>query len=142
MNKHYMELFELSQKLSDPLQAQSDMKEAYALVAEMFKNRYIRRVSEGFKKIKESSLTDPPKEVALLRSLKPFMPEKSHESINKMTEILLTIDTLRKLQMRTALKEPAPGGKEAALLHEGDVYEVDWDCMKEKEAEETAATDI
>jgi len=129
MNNHYGEIVALSQKLSDPQQTKNDMQDAMALVAGMLRERYLGRMNESFTKIRESSQQNPPKEVALLKSLKPFIPETTHARIDKLSELILIIDTITKL--RTAQATPEHG-----VFHEDGVYEVDWDCMRKSRSKE------
>ena len=130
------EIFELSKKLSDPVHAKSELNEAMGLVARMFRDRYTSRFAETLHRMKESSRLEPPKEVALLRSLKPFMHENSHEGIDRMTEFMILSDALMKLQaQKVAMQASAPStGGDEDIIHTDGVYEVDWDCVKEKEA--------
>jgi len=124
-----MEIFELSQRLSDPVQVGNDMRDAMGLVTGMLRDRYVSRMKEALTAMHERSRAEPPKEVTLLRSLKPFMREDAHSNIDKMTEMLLLADALTKLR---EAKSEVVNTKNEEAVHEDGVYEIDWECMKEK----------
>ena len=119
-----LEIFSLAQKLTDPRQTENDMRDALLLVTGMFRERYINRISDNLALLKERSLAEPPKEVALLRSLKPFMAEQTHERIDRMVDALIMFDTISKIRA------------DNNAIHPDGVYEMDYDCLSEKSQKE------
>jgi hypothetical protein len=129
-----IEIMDISRQLSDPQQAKNDMSEAADLVLAMLRKKYLNKMQDTLTKVQEHSRRTPPKEVALLHSLKPFMHETAHAQIDRLAETLILADTMKRLQGASAeqgavaaMSAPNPRHIDSAI-HPDGVYEVDYDC--------------
>jgi len=132
--KEIMEIMDISRQLQDPTQTRNDMNEAAELVMAMLRKKYLGRMTDTLYKIQDHSRKDPPKEVALLRSLKPFTHSDNHEHIDKMTELMILFDTFGRVReaergYRNADKGQSGGvyGMDSAI-HADGIYEIDHNC--------------
>jgi hypothetical protein len=76
---------------------------------------------------------NPSREVTLLYSLKPFMPERQQESIDKAADMLMLFDAMRRLSSENsgpALSASVTANAEDNNIIHGDgVYEMDRQCL-------------
>jgi len=131
-------VYEITQKMTDGKTLQKDMGEAAELVQNLFKDRYINKMSEVLNTHKQTAENNPPKEVQLLNVIKSFLPEEKHDTLNRLSEIVLLMTTFQNIQSDLHevsvqnVAESYTGNqylKKDTSIHEDGIYEIDAECV-------------
>jgi len=132
-------VYEIARKLSDKDNLEKDMEEAFGLVAQHFKNKYLERLNTAFNKCRENSANNPSKELRLVQAIKPFLPEERHEKIDEMAQMLTVLSTFENIRKEavqvesSAVEAQIKSPKIDPAIHEDGIYEVDELCMLRKQ---------
>ncbi len=118
-------LYEIARMMRDRGAFQKDMSEAAALVQNLFREKYFNKLSEAVQAQDEKIHGEPPKEIRLLRVLKEFRPEREHERIDRVIDMMLTASSLQNLRGTFANEFPAEKGP----VHKDGVYDIDPNCV-------------
>lgn len=127
-------IYEIVQKIKDKEVIENDMKEAFSLVTNLFKTKYIDKINLEFKNNVDNFKNNPPKEVILLNAIKPFMLEESHKNIDNIINIVTNVSALNYMMPKNPEKienniitvntlniDPS--------VKEDGVYDIDENCM-------------
>lgn len=87
-------IYEITQKIQDKEIVENDMKEAFLLVTDLFKKKYINKLESEVKNRLDFIKKNPPKEITLLNAIKPFLNENSHENIDNAITILTNFSAI------------------------------------------------
>lgn len=129
---------EITQMMTDKKTAQNDINEATNLVMEMFKKKYINRLHEAAHMQRINAQKNPTKEIRLLHSIKPFLDESRHESIDKMIDTMTMLAVMQNIgkELSAAGDEKSSietasvnGGNDNDSIHADGVYDIDEACM-------------
>ncbi len=102
MSDQVKAMFELSRIFNNPDKTKSDMNEAMMAAMSLLKERYVDKVTETVNGYISEMRANPSREVKLLYSLKPFMPERQQANIDKAADMFMLFDAMRRLQSDTA----------------------------------------
>lgn len=87
-------IYEITRQIKDKDNAKKDIQQAFTLVSDMFKKKYIDKIDEEFKnRLKEIEKT-PPKEIVLLNAIKPFLEKSNHKNIDNTINMLRTFSAI------------------------------------------------
>lgn len=129
---------DISRLVQNPEDVRRDMNEAVELVREHFRAKYLRRAQKAVADQRRNTLSNPPREVALMSALKEFAPPNKRNSYERATEVLLALDSWG--QMRKGLEgrvSAASLGDES--VHRDGVYDIDKSCLNSSNAGERFA---
>ena len=65
-------IYEIAQKIQDKEVLENDIKEAFDLVKNLFKTKYLDKIQSELKNNINYIKNNPPKEIILLNAIKPF----------------------------------------------------------------------
>jgi hypothetical protein len=91
-------IYEITQKLQDEDLIKQDLIEAMDIVTGIFKDKYINRLDNEFKRCHKSCLQNPCKEAKLIQAVKAFVPVENHKSLESLTDALILMQTLQSIQ--------------------------------------------
>ena len=124
-------VYEITQKINDNESVQKDINDALTLVQNLFKERYLDKMSHVINAHTEVSKNNPPKEVQLMSVLKAFVPKEKHEMLNKASEILLLMSTMQNIQndFQAVSIQNSKDSDYMSSIHADGVYEMDTECL-------------
>ncbi|MCL1936408.1 MAG: hypothetical protein FWF57_08580 [Defluviitaleaceae bacterium] len=98
-----------------------DINEALQIVYTMFQERYINKLQKDIKAKTDEIKKNPPKEIKLIQSIKPFIDYEIHEKLDKTLDTFHIFQTIKNIQ------------KEINSIKDIDnsVYEIDSECMRD-----------
>lgn len=124
-------IYEIAQKMQDKQVIESDIKEAFGLVTNLFKTKYIDKINLELKNNIDNIKSNPPKEVVLLNAIKPFILEENHKNIDNAINIVTNISALNYIipknvqnnviKVNTLNSDPS--------VKEDGVYDIDENCL-------------
>lgn len=124
-------IYEIAQKMQDKQVIESDIKEAFGLVTNLFKTKYIDKINLELKNNIDNIKSNPPKEVVLLNAIKPFILEENHKNIDNAINIVTNISALNYMipknvqnniiKVNTLNSDPS--------VKEDGVYDIDENCL-------------
>ncbi len=124
-------IYEIAQKMQDKQVIESDIKEAFGLVTNLFKTKYIDKINLELKNNIDNIKSNPPKEVVLLNAIKPFILEENHKNIDNAINIVTNISALSYMipknvqnniiKVNTINSDPS--------VKEDGVYDIDENCL-------------
>ncbi|MFR4987047.1 MAG: hypothetical protein ACLUCH_06585 [Lachnospirales bacterium] len=124
-------IYEIAQKIQDKQVIESDIKEAFGLVTNLFKTKYIDKINLELKNNIDNIKSNPPKEVVLLNAIKPFILEENHKNIDNAINIVTNISALNYMipknvqnnviKVNTLNSDPS--------VKEDGVYDIDENCL-------------
>ena len=124
-------IYEIAQKMQDKQVIESDIKEAFGLVTNLFKTKYIDKINLELKNKIDNIKSNPPKEVVLLNAIKPFILEENHKNIDNAINIVTNISALNYMipknvqnnviKVNTLNSDPS--------VKEDGVYDIDENCL-------------
>lgn len=124
-------IYEIAQKMQDKQVIESDIKEAFGLVTNLFKTKYIDKINLELKNNIDNIKSNPPKEVVLLNAIKPFILEENHKNIDNAINIMTNISALNYMipknvqnnviKVNTLNSDPS--------VKEDGVYDIDENCL-------------
>jgi hypothetical protein len=136
MSDQIKAMYELSRNLNNPDKTKNDMNEAMMAAMGLLKERYVDKVTATVNGYMEEMRENPSREVSLLYSLKPFMPEKQRENIDKAADMFMLFDAMRRLQAETSGQTLSTSVTASAddghIIHEDGVYEIDRMCVSDR----------
>ena len=124
-------IYEIAQNMQDKQVIESDIKEAFGLVTNLFKTKYIDKINLELKNNIDNIKSNPPKEVVLLNAIKPFILEENHKNIDNAINIVTNISALNYMipknvqnnviKVNTLNSDPS--------VKEDGVYDIDENCL-------------
>lgn len=124
-------IYEIAKKMQDKQVIESDIKEAFGLVTNLFKTKYIDKINLELKNNIDNIKSNPPKEVVLLNAIKPFILEENHKNIDNAINIVTNISALNYMipknvqnnviKVNTLNSDPS--------VKEDGVYDIDENCL-------------
>lgn len=132
-----MNVYEITQMMSNKNNIQRDMTEAMSLVQALFREKYVDRLNQTVQAHHMRAEKQPCREVRLMQALKDFVPEEKKKSLEGMIDTCLMLETIRGMQneLREAqfqsmgLAEPK---LDDMSVHLDGVYDVDVACLGNK----------
>ncbi len=124
-------IYEIAQKIQDKQVIESDMKEAFGLVANLFKTKYIDKINLELKNNIDNLKNNPPKEVILLNAIKPFMLEENHKNIDNAINIVTSLSAINHM-MPKKIEDNVIKVNSLELdpsVKEDGVYDIDENCL-------------
>jgi len=128
-------IYEIAQIMSRPSVMQKDMQEATALVMNLFQEKYFGKLNKAIERHHTNCMKKPSKEVQLLKSMKPFMPEDKKHQMDRIIDMMVLMDTagLIKTDLNVqpprrpvwAINEAARDGS----IHDDGIYDMDDRCL-------------
>ena len=112
---------EIAKLVESPDNIRRDMGDALELVREHFNTKYLKRIQKTIEAERLKTLSNPPREVALIAALKEFAPHDSHESYDRMAELIITLSSWK--EIRANIERSGMQTARAASL--GPVYPQD-----------------
>ncbi|MDE6182503.1 MAG: hypothetical protein K2F59_04800, partial [Eubacteriales bacterium] len=91
-------IYEITRQIQDKDNIKKDFQEAFTLVTEMFKKKYIDKIDEEFKNRLEKIEKTPPKEIVLLNAIKPFLEKSAHKNIDNTINMMRTFSAINSLK--------------------------------------------
>ena len=140
MANRFMEIAKL---VESPDNIRRDMDDALELAREHFRGKYLKRIRKAIEHERMKSMTNPPREVALIAALKEFTTPENHETYDRMAEAMITLSSWQEIrkninsanwnapQKRLYAQNLAADGVNSALdasLHHDGVYDIDPEC--------------
>ncbi len=140
---------QMARLLNDKGSLQNDMGLAADGIKQMFMEKYLNKLNQTVKAYNESIIENPSKEVRLLDAMTYFYPNEKKQSLQKLIQMLNTIDTIKTISSELHLNmglnpELRSMQREAEVPHQhfqayGDssihpdgVYDVDNACMNHR----------
>ena len=125
-------IYEIAQKMQDKQIIENDIKEAFALVSNLFKTKYIDKINEELKNNIDNIKNNPPKEIVLLNAIKPFIVEKNHKNIDNAINMVTNISALnymipKNLNNNNIIKVNSINTDPS--VKEDGVYDIDENCL-------------
>lgn len=129
-------IYEIAQKFQDKEVIENDMKEAFSLVTNLFKTKYIDKINLELKNNIDNIKNNPPKEIVLLNAIKPFMLEENHKNIDNAINLVTNISALNYMIPKTfdtniennnVIKVNSLNADPS--VKEDGVYDIDENCM-------------
>lgn len=120
-------IYEITQMMHDRTNVQSDMEEAFNMVSEMFRKKYVSKMHKAIQSQQLQTKKDPPKEAQLLSAMKAFAREETHPMYDRMIDMLLTADTLQKMSGR--IKPVTVQETSQNSVHHDGIYDIDNVCV-------------
>lgn len=87
-------IYEITRQIQDKDNAKKDIQQAFTLVSDMFKKKYIDKIDEEFKNRLKKIEKAPPKEIVLLNAIKPFLEKSTHKNIDNTINMLRTFSAI------------------------------------------------
>jgi len=132
-----MEVHQLAQIMQNKHTIKEDLNDAIGLINAMFHDRYFSKINREMEAKRQYCEKNPSNEVKLLRSIKPFMGENHHNTIDKTIAALTMIQTFQKM----GLNMPVPNSEISIQstprrnrmrpdpsVHQDGVYDIDAKC--------------
>lgn len=132
------ELYEVAQMMHNSDSIQSDMHEIREVVVNLLQKKYINKFNEALKLQQNQIEKNPSREVQLLKAVKAFSDPSKHDSIEKMIDSLLMIDTIQNvnagISSASASIRAAGHNQETrdTSIHEDGIYDIDQNCLRQK----------
>ncbi len=126
-------IYEITQLMENKNIIQNDLNEAVNTVKSIFHDKYIQKFQMALEEQKDIAKSQSSKEIELLNALKPFMNEKFHANIDKLTDIILSINTVSCIN-KEIKKYSTPiissTMSSNTTIHEDGIYEIDESCKR------------
>ncbi|WP_317367606.1 hypothetical protein [uncultured Tyzzerella sp.] len=124
-------IYEIAQKMQDKQVIENDIKEAFGLITNLFKTKYIDKINLELKNNIDNLKKNPSKEIALLNAIKPFILEENHKNIDNAINIVTNVSALSYMipkniqnnvvKVNTLDVDPS--------VKEDGVYDIDENCL-------------
>lgn len=102
-------IYEITRQIQDKDNIQNDINQAFNLVTDMFKKKYINKIDEELKLRIDKIDKNPPKEIVLLNAIKLFLDKSNHQDIDN------TINVAKNFFAIASLKENLNKNKESLI---------------------------
>lgn len=132
-------IYEITQLMSNTNIIQNDLIEALNTVKDTFYKKYIKRFQDVLDEHREIAKEQSSKEIDLLLALKPFMDSNSHDSIDKLVDLIYNFNMAQNIDCEikkysTIVDEESENSIKAAslnnnIVHDDGVYEIDESCL-------------
>lgn len=125
-------IYEIAQKMQDKQIVENDIKEAFNLVSNLFKTKYIDKINEELKNNINNIKNNPPKEIVLLNAIKPFIIEENHKNIDNAINIVTNISALNYMIPKNINNNNVVKVNSISIdpsVKEDGVYDIDENCM-------------
>lgn len=109
-------IYEITKQIQDKNNIQQDVQQAFNLVTDMFRKKYIDKIDEELKVRINKIEQNPPKEIVLLNAIKQFLDKSKHKDIDN------TITMLRNFSAINSLKESLNQTKNINVASNNVVY--------------------
>lgn len=134
-------IYEITKLMGNRELLQNDLNEALNIVKDVFYKKYIQKFQDALNEHREMAKQQSSKETQLLIALKPFMAESSHQSIDKIIDIMYTINTaqsideeIKKLTISEVESEDnSIRAASTSIVHDDGIYEIDENCMNKSQ---------
>lgn len=126
-------IYEIAEKIQDKQIVQNDFKEAFSLVTNMFKSKYIDKLEDELKVNINNVKNNPTKEITLLNAIKPFMKENKQKNLDDIVDMMTSISAisymLPKQNDEPNIIKINSITKQDSSVKEDGVYDIDESCM-------------
>lgn len=118
-------IYKIATQIKDKENIKNDFREVLVLASDWFKKKYIdtlqKEIDTHFEKVQKN----PTKEVSLLKAIKPFIKDDSHEDIDKFIDTLVNINVFNTLKdkvisLNETTEETTPLEVPSLLLNTSD----------------------
>lgn len=129
MSENNNSIYEITQLMKNPENINQDIATAFSLIGQHFHNKYINPIKNAVENHLEICSHNPGDEIILLQACKPFISGDANNIINKIIELMSTMETLQNIssEFRTNLVSTAQ--TEDSAIHSDGVYEMDSNCL-------------
>ncbi|WP_058486247.1 hypothetical protein [Defluviitalea phaphyphila] len=120
-----------------------DIKEMINTIKDIFKKKYIDKITNFIENGKNQIKENPSKEISLLQAIKPFIDTNNHSQIDNIIEAMNMMRTVQsfnekikniQIQKNEEQKNDYLNEKnKEVLIKEDGIYEIDEACMREKQ---------
>ncbi len=126
-------IYEISQQIQDKQIVEKDIKEAFGLVTNLFKTKYIDKLNKELKDATNNIKNNPTKEIVLLNAIKPFMLEQNHKNIDNVINLITNMSALNNIMPKNIKQENSQNVIKINSLDpsikEDGVYDIDESCL-------------
>ncbi|WP_250278964.1 hypothetical protein [[Clostridium] colinum] len=128
-------IYEIAQKIQDKQVVENDIKEAFNLVTNLFKTKYIDKINLELKNNVDNIKNNPTKEINLLNAIKPFVIKENHKNIDNAINLITNISALNSMIPRNIEKNINNEVIKVNSLNidpsvkEDGVYDIDENCL-------------
>ena len=124
-------IYEIAQKIQDKEVLENDIKEAFNLVKNLFKTKYIDKIQLELKNNINYIKNNPPKEIILLNAIKPFTLENNHKNIDNIIDLVTNISALNYIlpNKNTENIIKVNNIEYDPSVKEDGVYDIDENCL-------------
>ncbi len=124
-------IYEIAQKIQDKEVLENDIKEAFNLVKNLFKTKYIDKIQLELKNNINYVKNNPPKEIILLNAIKPFTLENNHKNIDNVIDLVTNISALNYIlpNKNTENIIKVNNIEYDPSVKEDGVYDIDENCL-------------
>ncbi len=124
-------IYEIAQKIQDKEVLENDIKEAFDLVKNLFKTKYLDKIQSELKNNINYIKNNPPKEIILLNAIKPFTLENNHKNIDNIIDLVTNISALNYIlpNKNTENIIKVNNIEYDPSVKEDGVYDIDENCL-------------
>ena len=124
-------IYEIAQKIQDKEVLENDIKEAFNLVKNLFKTKYLDKIQLELKNNINYVKNNPPKEIILLNAIKPFTLENNHKNIDNVIDLVTNISALNYIlpNKNTENIIKVNNVEYDPSVKEDGVYDIDENCL-------------
>lgn len=124
-------IYEIAQKIQDKEVLENDIKEAFDLVKNLFKTKYLDKIQLELKNNINYIKNNPPKEIILLNAIKPFTLENNHKNIDNVIDLVTNISALNYIlpNKNTENIIKVNNIEYDPSVKEDGVYDIDENCL-------------
>lgn len=134
-------IYEITKLMGNRDTIQSDLNEAINIIRDVFYKKYIQKFQQALDEHRQLARKQSSKEVELLKALKPFLGEDSKDSIDRIIEVMYTINTAQsidsevrkcseEINVETYEDNIINAASTSTIIHEDGIYEIDDNCME------------
>lgn len=122
-------IYEIAEKIQDKQNLENDMKEAFSLVSNLFKTKYIDKIQLELKNNIDNIKTNPTREIVLLNAIKPFIMENNHKNIDNVIDLVTSLSALSSMLPKKYNQNIVTVNNIDPSVKEDGVYDIDENCL-------------
>ena len=129
-------IYEITQKMQNKNNLQNDMKEAFELITNLFKEKYFNKLEFEITQHINSIKNNPSNEIKLLNAFKPFLNNNTNKNIENIINTLTNLNAFNTLKtkiystknLKTINYSTLNIQKDPSIKEDG-VYDIDESCL-------------